>query len=89
MAVRAKFYVAEVTKYATAKVPDGWAQPVPWGKVILRAVTRKQGDNEQWASATPSGSMEMTVSGAAFPWFEEHIGEDLLITLDTYPDEGE
>lgn len=88
MAVKAKFYVAEINKYATAAGnTQGWAEPVPYGQVTLRPVTRKKGDNEQWASATPSGEMKMTVNGPAFPWFESMLGKDILITMEEYPEE--
>lgn len=84
MAVKAKFYVAEINKYATAagNGNHGYAEPVPYGQVTLRAVTRKKGDNEQWASATPSGEFKMTVNGPAFPWFESVLGKDVLITIE-------
>lgn len=89
MAIRAKFYVAEINKYATAAGTGahGYAEPVPFGQVTLRAVTRKKGDNEQWASATPSGEFKMTVNGPAFPWFESMLSKDVLITMEEYPEE--
>jgi hypothetical protein len=48
MTVRAKFYVQEI------------AQTTWGGRVKLVAVARGS-DNKEWASATPSGSIEMTI----------------------------
>lgn len=48
--VEARFYVAEVTRF-----------PGTGGKAVLRAVSR--GDqNAQWASATPVGTLELTIN---------------------------
>ena len=46
--VRAKFFVAEI------------AQTNYGGRVKLQAVSRGE-DNKLWASATPSGTIEMTI----------------------------
>lgn len=82
MAVRAKFYVAQMTQYANAVVA-GYAAPAPRGEVILRPVTRGGDDNAQWASATPSGEIKMTVNdGGGFAWFHERLGQDIAITFD-------
>lgn len=75
--IRAKFYVAEVTKFANG----GYADPKPMGNVTMRPVTRGE-DNREWASATPSGEFKMTVIGDAFPWFDEHLGREVSITID-------
>jgi len=48
MTVRAKFYVAEI------------AQTTWGGRVKLQVVSRGE-DNKSWASATPSGQIEMTI----------------------------
>lgn len=82
MAVTARFYVAEVHKYPTRS--DGWADPVPMGKVILRAAIRGE-ENKAWASATPVGLIDLTVKGDALPWFEDRLGADLHITFDDVP----
>lgn len=84
MAVEARFYVAEVHKFATAVKNDGWAEPRPWGKVVLRPVTRGEA-NKDWASSTPSGQIDMTVAGNAFPWFEERLATELRIVFDDRP----
>jgi hypothetical protein len=81
MAVRAKFYVAEIRQFATAAVA-GYAEPKPLGEVTLRAVTRGGDDNKQWASATPAATLTMTVSGEAFPWFTERLGKDIALLFD-------
>lgn len=49
MHVRAKFYVAETTQYASG------------GKVVLRAVCRGE-DNKVWSSSTPVGLIELTIN---------------------------
>jgi hypothetical protein len=46
--VRAKFYVAEIGKTTYG------------GKVVLRAVSRGE-DNKQWANATPSGEITLSI----------------------------
>ena len=87
MTVKAKFYVAEINKYATAVGrTQGWAEPVPFGQVTLRPSLKGE-DNKQWASSTPAGEMKMTVNGPAFPWFESMLGKDILITMVAYPEE--
>jgi hypothetical protein len=48
MTVRAKFFVQEI------------AQTTWGGRVKLQVVSRGN-DNKEWASATPSGSIEMTI----------------------------
>lgn len=80
MAVRAKFYVAEIRQFATAAT-GGYAEPKPLGEVTMRPVMRGE-ENREWASATPGGEIKMTVSGSAFPWFQDHLGKDLSITFD-------
>lgn len=78
MAVRAKFYVQQVTKQATG---GNWAPPAPAGSVVLQPVLRGE-ENKEWASATPSGRIEMTIRGEALPWFEERLGKDVAILFD-------
>lgn len=86
MATKAKFYVAEINKYATAVGRNqGFAEPAPFGRVVLRAATRA--GNEEWASSTPSGEITMTINGPAFPWFESMLGRDVLVTLEEFPSE--
>lgn len=80
MAVRAKFYVAEVTRYAN-QVRAGYAEPAPRGTVVMRAVSRGE-ENAEWASATPSGEFKMTVTGPAWPWFDERLGREVSILID-------
>jgi hypothetical protein len=81
MAVEARFYVAEVTKQAYG----GYAPPAPAGRVKLGPSTRGD-ENKKWASATPSGSIEMTVIGSALAWFEERLGKDIRILMDDAPE---
>lgn len=82
MSVRAKFYIAEITQHATGITRPGYADPAPIGRVVMRPVTRGGDDNADWASSTPSGEFQMTVRGTAFPWFQEHLGRDISITIE-------
>ena len=73
MAVQAKFYVAETTKFSNE-----------WGKVVLRPVTRGEA-NKDWAAATPSGTIEMSITNPpALKWFEDRIGKECAITFEEY-----
>lgn len=84
--IHAKFYVAEVRKFANGTTRPGYADPAPIGEVTLRAVTRGNEDksNAQWASATPAGEMKMTVRGEALPSFEALLGRDVAITIEPF-----
>lgn len=81
MAVRARFYVAEHTRFANGATRPGFSDPAPMGSVVLRPVVRGE-TNKQWASATPNGRIEMTVNGPAMTWFEQHLGTEVAITFD-------
>lgn len=68
MSVRAKFYVRSVEMYAADN-----------GKVNLSPATRGA-DNASWASATPSGMVELTINNpAAFGWFAGLLGKEVFI----------
>ncbi len=59
MSVRAKFYVASITQ-----------RPGVGGGEVTLAATARGARNAMWASATPSGSMTMTINNpAAFDFF--------------------
>lgn len=85
MAVKARFYVAEVTRRPSGRM-GGYAAPVPVGDVVLRPVGGK--GNEEWASATPSGEMRMTVRGEALDqfiaWMDDYT-QDIEITMTQVP----
>lgn len=81
MAVKARFYVAEVNRKAYG------ASSQPYGEVVMQAVTRKTGDNVDWAQATPSGRFSMNVNGPAMEIFDRLLGKDVSITIDEIPDE--
>lgn len=81
MAVTARFFVAEVTEFAHG---SGWAPPAPMGRIVLRPALKSDA-NKEWASATPSGEIHMTVAGGAFPWFHDRLGDDVHITFDDIP----
>lgn len=76
MAVKARFYIAEVGKKAYGGGASGF------GDVVMQAVTRKTGDNVDWAHATPSGRYQMTVHADALAWFDERLGKDVSITIE-------
>ncbi len=87
MSVNARFYVAEVTRYAHGSNRPGYADPAPMGQVVLRPATRGE-HNREWASSTPSGEFKMVVNGPALPWFEERLGSEVAINLaDVIPQE--
>jgi hypothetical protein len=73
--VRAKVYVSAEARNAYDK----------GAKVLtLNAVTRGGDDNKQWASATPSLNLTMTVrNGDAAEFFE--LGEDYYLTFTRVP----
>lgn len=83
MAVRAKFYVAEVAQFAN-QATAGYAAPAPRGTMLLRNVTRGE-ENREWASATPQGELRMTVNGDAWPWFQQRLGSDVILTMEDAP----
>ena len=71
MSVSARFFVSRFTKLATSVKPAGWAEPVPWCEVEMFPANRGEG-NKAWASATPAGSIKMTIGNpAAAAFFED------------------
>ena len=95
MAVQAKFYVAEVTQfgYMTPGYAAGASSTrTPQRKVVLRATSRKDESTRKFWEATPNGTIEMQLSAvdgeAAGLWFEQRLGQTLLLTFDDIdPDE--
>lgn len=87
--VAARFWVQELTQFAYAK-RGGYASPAPINRVVLAPVTGgKHPANEGWASATPSGRIELTVGNpetAAF--FQQAMDEgwDIAITFEKRDD---
>lgn len=79
MAVKAKFYIAEVHLYTNDL--GGYADPPPMGKVIMRPATRGEA-NAEWASSTPTGEFSMTVRGSALPWFRDRLKKEVSITIE-------
>ena len=72
MAVKAKFYVSEVTKR-----PSG--DNYPSTNVVLLPVVRGD-EGKEWARYTPSGKVELTsLNQAASEWFETRLGQDVEI----------
>lgn len=69
--VRAKFFVQEVGRTTYG------------GKVVLRAVTRGE-DNKQWASATPSGEITMTIRNELALDFYD-VGEEYYVDFTRAP----
>lgn len=71
MAVQAKFFVREITRYAHSRDQV---------KVSLSPVTRGEG-NKEWASATPSGEIVMQISNPdASGQFD--VGDEWTVTFD-------
>lgn len=77
MAVKARFAVNEITH---SKYGAGWASPAPVGRVKLSAATGA--GNEEWASATPGGSIELVIGNPdALEFFNKNLGEVVEITF--------
>jgi len=73
MAVKGKFYVAEVT--LTAYQDTG-------GRVVMQPVTRGE-ENKDWAKWTPSGKIELTVTNEdAFKEFSSRVGKEFYATFE-------
>ena len=73
MAIKARFWVREVTKYGNADNV----------KVSLSPVTRSTPDNVQWSKYTPSGEVILHVTDeGAKQWFDQRLGKDVAITFD-------
>lgn len=74
--VHARFYVSALTRHPFG----GWAR----GKVTLSPCLRGE-ENKTWATATPSGSIEMTLNDpGAWAFFENTLdtGADIAITFE-------
>jgi len=88
--VAARFYVQELTQFAYAK-RGGYASPAPINRVVLQPVTGgKNPANETWASATPSGRIELTIGNPeAAAFFQQAMDEgfDIAITFEKRPDD--
>jgi hypothetical protein len=70
MGVEARFWVDEIT--TRAYNPDHVS-------VTLRAAGRGEG-NKSWAQATPTGTIELTITNpAAAEFFKENQGKDVAI----------
>lgn len=72
--VRAKMYLEELrhTTYG--------------GGVTLRVVTRGE-DNKQWAAATPSGEMKLSIKNElALEFFRDMLGKEFFIDITPVPE---
>lgn len=77
MAVKARFVVNSITHTSYGA---GWANPAPVGSVKLGAASGDQ--NKEWASATPSGTVEMTIGNPdALEWFNKNLGKTVELTF--------
>lgn len=79
MAISARFFIYEITRTPSASGRVG---------VVKLRPAYAAGANRQWAAATPSGEMWMTVNNpAAFEEFEAAMdaGDDLHITFERHP----
>lgn len=78
MSVRARMYVASITKQAS-----------DIGTATLQAVSRGE-HNKEWASYTPSANVTLNLSNKATPalkWFEDRIGKEIYMDFTDAPDE--
>jgi hypothetical protein len=83
MAIQARFYVREITKWPGGGHRDGYADPAPIVKVALSPVSGAKGEaNKLWASATPQGDITMTIGNpVAAEWFESMLGRPVAVTF--------
>lgn len=73
MAVKARFFVASTQRFSYNR--DAIT-------VRLQAVSRGE-ENKEWASATPSGTVEMSITkGPAADWFANRLGEEVVLTFE-------
>ena len=76
MTVQARFFIQSIARTAGNY---GGAQ------VLLQPVCRGK-ENSQWAAATPSGRIELTVNNPdAAEWFNQRLGKELAISFDDRP----
>ncbi len=81
MAVRAKFYVREVSQFVWSA---GQRPLVDQKTVKMSVVMGPDGDNAEWAKASPSGNLEITITNpAAFNQFE--VGQYVYLTMEPVP----
>ncbi len=82
MAVQAKFYVSEVTKFGYGGATNDRAGR----RIKLQATSRKDESSRKFWEATPSGSIEMSLSAvdgeAAGLWFESRLGKSVMVNFD-------
>ncbi len=77
MAVIARFYIAEVTRFAYQ--PDN--------RIVKLRPSTKGEANKAWAAATPSGELSMTIGNPkAAEWFSDRLGQDVEITFNDVSD---
>lgn len=79
-----RFFVQTLARQAYG---SGWAEPAPKGPVHLQVCSRGP-ENKEWASATPSGSIDMVLNnGSAWQFFEEAMDEecDVEVTFRKVP----
>lgn len=76
--VQARFYVAGYERFSY----DAGSTLVK-----LQAVSRGE-HNRDWAAATPSGQVTMTIkSASAASWFTERLGKEVSVVFTEVPDE--
>lgn len=81
MSVTARFYVANIRKFAGQSM-EGYAQPAPRIEVELNVVSANKPGNAGWASATPSGKITMNVGNPeAAEFFESMLGQDVEVII--------
>lgn len=78
MAVKARFWVREVTKFGNTDHMSVTLHPV------IRSVGQPgDGENTDWSKFTPSGEIKLNLSAiGAQQWFEDRLGKDVAITFD-------
>lgn len=78
MAVKARFYIAEISRKAYN--PDHV-------EVVLQAAGRGE-ENKDWAKYTPSGEIKMTINNPpAAAFFADRLGKDVTLTFEAHEDD--
>jgi hypothetical protein len=75
--VEARFYISGYTRSAYD----------PGATTVKMSVVSRGEHNKNWAAATPSGQIEMTVKNeSAAAWFVNRLGAEVAVTFAEVPD---
>lgn len=82
MAVKARFWISELTKHGNTDNMTVLMKPV-----VRSTGQAGDGQNTDWSKYTPSGEIRLSVTAqGAQEWFEARLGKDIAITLEDVED---